>query len=703
MGAPVQTPQKSASLRWRLLAWCGMLAVGVVAAIGLGLWSGYRHLGQPQAMAAFVQAGILAGFLALGAVVWLWFTLDQRLARPLMALPGALRGRAHADVAQPIDLTDAGPLGDLLPAANDLVEALRQTRHALSDAVERETQRLSEGNARLEALLADVPVGVLMCSGDHLLAFYNAQAVDLMGAGGTAPGLGRRLFDYLREGPIHHAYSRLVASGDGDAASTLLCTTLDGARVLSARMRLRTTAQGIAQGYVLTLRDVTTDLASHARREAFVTEVFDRIRRPTATLSTMVQAGAQGDGVPARFDEVMRAEVGHLVQALADLSGRHEAERTEDWHLQMTRASDLGDGLRARMEADGLAVTITAQDIYLRCNGFEVIALVAGLAQEMAMAGLATQFDVEMVEDGAGAMIRLVWRGHPLSMARLTQWLNSPLEPGFADVSRQSVLGFHGTEIWPIAAGAGQHALCLPILHARRAVTRPEAIRRAVVYDFDLLSKERSAKVQDAALMDLTYVVFDTETTGLLPDQGDEIVQIAAVRIVNGRRVEGEVFDTLVNPRRAIPAASTAVHGITDAMVQDAPCIEDVAMRFHKFAEGAVLVAHNAPFDMAFLRRVEGAIARRFDNPILDTVLLSAVIYGQQEVHTLDALTHRLGITIPEEARHTAIGDTIATAEAVLKLLPILKGQGLATFGQVLTAVRRHGRLVKDLNASGVR
>ncbi len=112
-----------------------------------------------------------------------------------------------------------------------------------------------------------------------------------------------------------------------------------------------------------------------------------------------------------------------------------------------------------------------------------------------------------------------------------------------------------------------------------------------------------------------------------------------------------------------------------------------------------MLVAHNAPFDMEFLRRHEAAIGARFDNPMLDTVLLSAVVFGQLETHSLDALTHRLGITIPEEARHTALGDTVATAEAFLRLLPMLKAKGVETFGDVLTEVRKHGRLLKDLNA----
>jgi DNA polymerase-3 subunit epsilon len=197
----------------------------------------------------------------------------------------------------------------------------------------------------------------------------------------------------------------------------------------------------------------------------------------------------------------------------------------------------------------------------------------------------------------------------------------------------------------------------------------------------------------------LTYVVFDTETTGLLPEEGDEIVQIAGLRLVNGRRVPGEVFDTLVYPGRTIPPKATAVHGISDSMVVGAPDVAEALKRFHRFAEGAVLIAHNAPFDMTFLRRREKETGRVFDHPILDTVLLSAVVYGQTESHSLDALSSRLGVTIPEEARHTAIGDTIATAEAFLKLLPMLKGRGVETFGDVLTEVRKHGRLLKDLNA----
>ncbi|MDO8882498.1 exonuclease domain-containing protein [Pseudotabrizicola sp.] len=688
----------SLSLRVRIFLLFAGLAGGALAAVFLGLWLGYRRLGLPEQSAAFVQGGVVAAFLVLGVVAWIWYLFDLNVAKPIESLAGTLRARAHSNASGEIDTRPAQYLGDLAPAATAAARSLSETRSALAEAVARETTRLMAEKQRLEALLSDVDSGVILCSGDHTLAFYNGQAIDLMGADMAQPGLDRRLFDYLREGPIRLAHERLMATGDSDAASDLLCATLTGSRVLSARMRLMATEQGSVPGYVLTLRDVTADHATHARREALLAEVFDRVRRPAANLSTLMAAIPEGSAAPGKLDTALREEVAALAAAVTDLSRRHDDGRGEGWSLVMTRASDLLDGLRARMEGDGLAAETQADALLLRCNGFEVIALLSGLTEAMARAGISNSFRLVVEEDGTGALIRVVWQGNALPLALLESWLDAPLEPGIAPAPRRSVLATHATEIWPEKAGQGANSLCMPIPQARRVVRRPAPIARPVVYDFDLLSKARSAGVQDTRLQDLTYVVFDTETTGLLPGQGDEIVQIAAVRIVNGRRVEGEVFNTLVNPRRTIPLTSTEVHGITDAMVQDAPFVEEVAKRFHKFAEGAVLVAHNAPFDMEFLRRLEPEIALRFDNPVFDTVLLSAVVYGQHDVHSLDALSHRLGITIPEEARHTAIGDTIATADAFLKLMPMLQGRGFATFGAVLTEVRRHGRLLKDLN-----
>lgn len=229
-----------------------------------------------------------------------------------------------------------------------------------------------------------------------------------------------------------------------------------------------------------------------------------------------------------------------------------------------------------------------------------------------------------------------------------------------------------------------------------KALIAAEAAR-PLIYDFDLLEQGEDCTLDAQHIRALDYVVFDTETTGLVPHK-DEIVQIGAVRVVNGRIVPGEVMDQLVNPGCPIPPASTKVHKVTDGMVADAPDPLDATRQFHLFARGAVIVAHNAPFDLSFLRRYGGRAGLDWDHPVIDTVLLSAVLFGASETHTLDALCERLGITIPEPLRHTALGDAQATAEALCKMLPMLESRGYDCFGAVIEQTRKHGRLLRDMN-----
>lgn len=221
---------------------------------------------------------------------------------------------------------------------------------------------------------------------------------------------------------------------------------------------------------------------------------------------------------------------------------------------------------------------------------------------------------------------------------------------------------------------------------------------RPLVFDFDLINAADTADMAMTPLSELCFVPFDTETTGLSV-QADEIVQLGAVRVLNGRIVEGEVMDIYVNPGCPIPQSSTKIHHVTDADVADAADIGKVGRDFYQFARDAVLVAHNAPFDIGLLRKSEGRMGVDWTHPVLDTVLLSAVVFGTTEEHSLDALCERLSITIPDHERHTALGDAKATAEVLVKLLPLLEAKGIHTFDQLITQTRRHSRLLKDLNS----
>lgn len=188
---------------------------------------------------------------------------------------------------------------------------------------------------------------------------------------------------------------------------------------------------------------------------------------------------------------------------------------------------------------------------------------------------------------------------------------------------------------------------------------------------------------------DVSFVVFDTKTTGLSPSGGDEIAQIAAARVPGGRVLRGETFDALANRGHAIPPASTVFHRLTDAHVADAPGIAQVGRACHAFAEGSVLVAHNAPFAEAFLRHKEKAIGLRFDTPVGDTIAVSAPLDPSTAKHTLDALCARYGVSIPKEVRHTALSDARATAEVFARLIPLLETKGVKTLGDLLSVGQR--------------
>jgi DNA polymerase III epsilon subunit len=221
---------------------------------------------------------------------------------------------------------------------------------------------------------------------------------------------------------------------------------------------------------------------------------------------------------------------------------------------------------------------------------------------------------------------------------------------------------------------------------------------RPEFYDFDLFHRPLSAEFsRDARLAELSYVVFDTETTGLRPAEGDRLISIAGVRIVNGRILRGETFNSYVNPDRSIPAGATRVHGITDSMVAEAPKAEEVLARFRRFVGGAVLVAHSAAFDMAVLQSESGASGFVLDSPVLDTLLLSLGVHDHLGDHRLDAIAERFGFTIEIADRHTALGDSLATAEIFLRLLNILGMRGVHSLGDALSLSEKQAKIRKQM------
>ncbi len=166
-----------------------------------------------------------------------------------------------------------------------------------------------------------------------------------------------------------------------------------------------------------------------------------------------------------------------------------------------------------------------------------------------------------------------------------------------------------------------------------------------------------------------SLTVFDTETTGLDPRRGHRIIEIAAVRIEGGQIMSEKTFSTYVNPERDIPWESRQVHGIDETKVAGAPTIMEVLPQFLEFAQGSILVAHNASFDMGFLECEKEFCWGYIElPPCLCTMRLSQSLFPEAFRHNLDTLAQRFNFPLPTD-RHRALPDVILTAQVLLKML----------------------------------
>jgi DNA polymerase-3 subunit epsilon len=168
--------------------------------------------------------------------------------------------------------------------------------------------------------------------------------------------------------------------------------------------------------------------------------------------------------------------------------------------------------------------------------------------------------------------------------------------------------------------------------------------------------------------------VVDVETTGLSPSYGDRVVEIAVLRS-DGR--SETAFQSLVNPRRAISPGASAVHGITQAMVDSAPLFGEVADRIWPFLDGAVLVAHNAPFDLSFLNAERAYLGLQpLDNRVIDTLALARRYFSFPR-NGLGPIAGSLGIPAP--VQHRAMADVLITLKVLERFAGELKSLGMAS------------------------
>ena len=171
-----------------------------------------------------------------------------------------------------------------------------------------------------------------------------------------------------------------------------------------------------------------------------------------------------------------------------------------------------------------------------------------------------------------------------------------------------------------------------------------------------------------------TFVVFDLETTGFSPSK-NQIIEIGAVKVVNGSITER--FSTFVNPKVPIPFEIEQLTSINDDMVLDAPTIDEILPKFMEFCQDAVMVAHNADFDMSFIKHNCSALGLECEKTVLDTVALSRVLLPALNRFKLDTVAKALNVSLAHH--HRAVDDAACTAEIFVRLVEMLRNRGVET------------------------
>ncbi|MDE1947984.1 MAG: DNA polymerase III subunit epsilon [Burkholderiales bacterium] len=683
-GFTLDAPERGAVLDALASRGALVLFAGVVLALGAGM----------AARAAWLHYGIPPARLAEGLRV----LLEGNSLRRLEAEGSA----GNRELAQGV---------------NELLAEREQWRADVDARVREASLQVEQERSRLAALMAELTQSVVVCNLDGRILLYNARARLQFRALSQAPalggaelvGIGRSIYAVFDRQLVAHALESVqqrLQRGVANPAAQFVTATRGGQllRVQMAPVRAVEADEGEAalNGFVLMLDNITRDFADESERDRRLHGFTESGRAALGNLQAAVELldDPQLDApTRERLQMVVRDEVATMARRIGELAEHTTQTMKTRWPLEDMQGADLVAAAQRRIEAGlGCCSSATEVDaaIWLKVDSFSLLRALVYLAGRVVEEFGARVVQLRLQPAGGRAQLDLIWAGHGMSTETVIGWETDPMRIGdeTSALSVRDVVERHGGAFWFERERVRHESFfrfLLPLAEAGEPLDPGLVVRsesRPEFYDFDLFqSLDQASPLAERSLAELAYTVFDTETTGLQPSQGDKIIQIGATRIVAAKLRRQECFEQLVDPERDIPAASIPIHGIEPAMVAGQPTIAQVLPAFHAFAQDTVLVAHNAAFDMRFLQLAEEASGVRFEQPLLDTLLLSAVVHPNQESHGLEAIAERLGVAVL--GRHTALGDAMVTAEVFLKLIPLLEAQGIHTLAQATAAAQK--------------
>ena len=202
----------------------------------------------------------------------------------------------------------------------------------------------------------------------------------------------------------------------------------------------------------------------------------------------------------------------------------------------------------------------------------------------------------------------------------------------------------------------------------------------------DIVEEAKGQKLDDS------YVVFDIETTGFSPEK-NKIIEIGAVKVVEGKIVDR--YSTFVNPQVPIPFRIEELTSIRDDMVVSAPTIDVILPDFMEFCKDCIMVAHNADFDMSFIKRNCELLSISCNPTIVDTVALARVLLPQLNRFKLDTVAKAVGVSL--DHHHRAVDDAACTAEIFVKFIQMLKDRGVDNLDEVNQMAKSSVEMIRKM------
>lgn len=688
---------------WLYVAAAAVLVCAVLGGIGLMIWSDMPQLNRAAVVGLVSsQAITLAAVGVVGLVALLALGIRHLFSayvQPLRSIAEEVRLIATSNAKHRI--ARRGPR-DSLPLI-DAVNLLAERYQGLGDDV---VVRIREANALVEeekntlaALMAKLTQGVLVCNPEGRILLYNQRALLLLEGparatgGGDWIGLGRSIFGIIDEDLINHALDnvrhQLAARKDQGLLVPFIVTRPHG-QLLSTHLVPILDAEDELRGYILTLEDVTRRIGSESRRGTLLQALTEGQRSPVAGIRAAIETILSFPDLDERsrtqFLEVIGDEALKMSQHLEAMETEYADELKYRWPLEEMLGSDLLALVERRLrDSRGLQLEVSApvEPVWLRVDSYALSQCLVFLVDQLQQWCRATNLRLTLEQRRSLAALQLEWDGAVLHMEALRTWglRNVATDASGSGLGLFDAIERHGGALWTDRLADARPCLRV-VLPASEGGALAETLAgdepSSHDFDFHLFEEQaHSAESQLRPLARIAYTVIDTETTGLDPGGGDEIIAVGAVRIVNGRILHREIFDSFVRPRRPVSPASQEIHGITPEMLRGKPPIDQVLPRLKRFVEDTVIVGHNVSFDMRFFE-VQGApLGVSFANPVLDTLILECELNPSLEDKSLEAIAARLGIAVT--GRHTALGDALTTAEVFLAQLPQLAERNVCT------------------------